>query len=184
MYLSANEIAQSREHALNNFLGLSSVCFNASQRLAELLSLSSREAVEFGSKHLSTIDHCQMATATELRTAAWLENAARAGRRLEEALEILGETHKAMIRGAEAQVCVLDEMAFASLRRVTRTSPWEAELALNVMTVTLQGAEQTLHGMSAAAIETVDLAQQEARQTVESLAEAEPAPGRRQIECK
>lgn len=184
MFLSANEIAQSREHALNNFLGLSSACIEASQRLTDLFSATSREAIECSSKHLPSLHHKQMASVIEIRSAAWLENAARAGRMLEGALEILGATHKAMIRSAETQVCVFDEIALASIRRATKTSPWEAELALNAMKTTLQSAEQTLHGMSAAAIETLELAEEEVHQAVGSLAESKPAPRKRQAARK
>lgn len=183
MFLSANEIALSREHALNNFLGLSSVYFNASQRLAELLSSLSREAIEYGSKQLSDIDFGKT-PAAELHTAAWLDSTARASRLLEDTLEIVGDTHKAMIRNAEAQICVFDEIALASIRRASKTSPWEAELALNAMKSTLQSAEQTLHGMSDAAVETVKLAEQEAHQALENLAEKKPAPRKRQTTRK
>lgn len=183
MFLSANEIAQSREHALNNFLGLSSIYFNASQRLAELLSASSREAIEYSSKQLSDIDFGET-SATELQTAAWVDSAARASRLLEETLEIVGDTHQAMIRNAEAQICAFDEMAFASIRRASKTSPWEAELALSTMKSTLQSAEQTLHGMSDAAVETVKLAEQEAHLALENLAEKKPAPRKRQAAPK
>lgn len=184
MFLSANEIAQSREHVLNNFLGLSAAYFDASLRLSELISASGREAIEHSGKHLNVLSHGSLDTAPALHTTAWLDNTARAGRVLEEALEILGETHKAMIRSAETQVCVFDEIAFASIRRATKTSPREAELALNTMKSALQSAEQTLHGMSAAAIETVELAEQESRQVVESMTEQKPAPRKRQTASK
>ena len=55
MFLSAHEIAHSREHALSNFLSLSATYFNASQRLSELLSTAGREAIEYGGKQLSSL---------------------------------------------------------------------------------------------------------------------------------
>lgn len=173
MFLSSQEIAQSRERALSNLLGLSAACIEASQRLTELLSSTSRDALHHGSKHLTLVGDGQGEAMPQLPATAWLENTVRARRLLDSSLEILGETQKAMIRSAEAQIRVFDEMVFASINRASRSSPWEAEIALRTMKTTLQGAEETLHTMSAAAIQTVELAEHEAHQAVEALAESE-----------
>ena len=174
MFLSSQEIAQSRERALSNLLGLSAACIEASQRLTELLSSTSRDALHHGSKHLALVGDGQGEAMPQLPATAWLENTVRARRLLDSSLEILGETQKAMIRSAEAQIRVFDEMVFASINRASRSSPWEAEIALRTMKTTLQGAEETLHNMSAAAIQTVELAEHEAHQAVEALAESKP----------
>lgn len=183
MFLSANEIARTREHALNNFLGLSSAGIEATQRLAELFSATGRDAIAYNQLQQPP-EHSQIAALTKFHAIAWRENTARLSRMAEGALVILGEAHKAMIRSAEAQICVFDEIAFASIRRATKSSPWEAELALNAMKSTLQSAEQTLHGVSAAAIETFEIAEQEAHQALEHLAEKKPAPRKRQAARK
>lgn len=179
MFLSAHEIAESREHALNNLLGLSQACIEAGQRLSQLLSSTSREAIHHGSKHWSLFGHSRQESVNQAPFTAWLENAARASRMLDSTLEIIGETHKAMIRSAENQVRVFDEIAFASINRAARSSPWEAEIALNAMKSTLQSAEQTLHGISVAAIETVDLAEREVHQAAATIAESKPAARKR-----
>lgn len=184
MFLSAQEIAQSREHTLNNFLSLSAAYFDASQLLSGVLADAGRESLQYGSKHLSGFEFVPLTTAGEISATAWLNNAARACRTLEEALKIIGDTHKTMIRCAEAQACILDEIAFASLRRATKTSPWEAALALNAMKSSLEGAEQTLHDLSRAAIQTVDLAEQDAHQLVDSMAGSPPAPRKRSVRRK
>lgn len=184
MFLSAHEIAHSREHALSNFLSLSATYFNASQRLSELLSTAGREAIEYGGKQLSSLDQSRLASPPDITSTLWIDNATRAARMLEQALEIISEVHKAMIRSAEAQACVFDEMAFAALRRATKTSPWEAELALKAMKTTLEGAEQTLHGMSDAAIQTIDMAEREVQQVTTGIAESKPAPRKRQVKRK
>lgn len=173
MFLSSQEIAQSRERALSNLLGLSAACIEASQRLTELLSSTSRDALHHGRRHLALVGDGQGEATPQLPATAWLENTVRARRLLDSSLEILGETQKAMIRSAEAQIRVFDEMVFASINRASRSSPWEAEIALRTMKTTLQGAEETLHTMSAAAIQTVELAEHEAHQAVEALAESE-----------
>ncbi len=178
MYLTTHEIAQTREHALNNLLGLSSACFEAGRRFSELFSASSRDAIQHGSKHCSLLGHGQIESMTQFPATLWVEQTARAARMLDGALEILGETHKAMIRSAEAQVRVFDEIAFATINRASKSSPWEAEVALRAMKTSLETAENSLAGMSAAAIETVNLAEQEGHQVAEALAD-QPGPARK-----
>jgi hypothetical protein len=184
MFLSSHEIARSREHALNNLLDLSAACIDAGQRFSELISTNSREAVHHGSRHFTQAGHGQFETMTQFPTAVWLESAARTSRLLNGALTIVGETHKAMIRNAESQVRMLDEIVFATINRATKTSPWEAEFALHAMKTSLLGAEQTLHGISEAAIETVTLAENEIHQTTEIIAPSAPAPRRRAVSIK
>jgi hypothetical protein len=179
MFLSAHEIAESRERALNNLLGLSAACIEAGQRLSELVSSSSREAIHHGSKHWSQFGHGQLESMTQFPATVWLEHNARASRMLDGTLEIIGETHKAMIRSAEAQVRVFDEIALASINRAARNSPWEAEIALSAMKSTLQSAEQTLHDISVAAIETIEPAEPEVDQAAENIVESKPAPRKR-----
>lgn len=184
MYLSSHEIARSREHALDNLLDLSAACINASQRFSELISSNSREAVHHGSRHFAQVGHGQLETMTQFPTTVWLDSAARTSRLLDGALAIIGETHKAMIRNAESQVRMLDEIVFATINRSAKSSPWEAEFALQAMKGTLQSAEQTLRGISEAAIETVTLAENEIHQTTEIIAPSAPAPRRRAASSK
>ncbi|MFZ2971133.1 MAG: hypothetical protein WA049_00725 [Ferribacterium limneticum] len=184
MYLSSHEIARSREHALNNLLDLSAACIDAGQRFSELISSNSREAVHHGSRQFAQVSHGQLDTMTQFPTTVWLDSAARTSRLLDGALAIIGETHKAMIRNAESQVRMLDEMVIATINRATKTSPWEAEFALQAMKSTLQSAEQTLHGISEAAIDTVTLAENEIHQTAEIMAPSAPAPRRRAASSK
>lgn len=179
MFLSAHEIARSREHALTNLLDLSTACLEAGQRFSELFSSTSREAIHHGSKHWSQFGHGQVESMTQWPATVWLETSARTSRLLDNTLEILGETQKAMIRSAEAQVRVVDEIVFATINRATRTSPWEVEIGLRAMKTTLETAETTLQGMSAAAIETVDLAEHEVHQIAKTVADAKPATRRR-----
>ena len=76
-----------------------------------------------------------------------------------------------MIEAAEAQVRVFDEIVLASIARVSNFSPRESEMAFDAMRSTLESAEHTLHGLSNAAIQTVELAEQEIHQLSDSLAE-------------
>ena len=174
MYLSAKDIATSRDQTLNNLLGLSSNYLQANQRLVELMTSVSRDSVQHASRHWATLGHGHVESLVQFPAALWLDALARSNQLLESASTILGETHKAMIRNAEAQVKVFDDIVFATIRHAEKSSPWEAEIVLNTLKTTLQGAEQTLHGMSTAAIESVDLAEKEVQQISQTLAESKP----------
>lgn len=179
MFLSAHEIARSRDRALTNLLGLSDACLEAGQRFSELFSSTGREAIHHGSKQWSLFGHGQIESMAQFPAAIWLENSARASRLLDNTLEILSETQKAMIRSAEAQVRVVDEIVFATINRATKSSPWELEIGLRAMKNSLETAEATLQDMSAAAIETVDLAEHEVHQLAKSVANTKPAARKR-----
>ena len=175
MVLTAQEIANTRNHTLNNLLGLSGACLKASQRLSQLLTASTREALQHGSRQWSQLGHGHWETASQFPTALWLEHSSRHSQLFDQWLEILGEAQKQLIRSAENQVRVFDEIVFASIRHAEKSSPWEAEIALGALKTTLSAAESTLRGVSAAAIETVEIAEQEAHQIAGSLAESKPA---------
>lgn len=174
MFLPPELVAQTRESTLNNLLGLSTTCFAASQRLTDLFSAASRDALHIGSKQVAQFGHGQLDSLTTFPAALWLENSARTTKLLDAAYEILGEAHKSLITSAEAQVRAFDQIVFATINRAAKNSPWEAEVALTAMRTTLESAEQTLHGMSAAAIETVELAENEVHQVAENLKENRP----------
>lgn len=171
MYLSQQQIAQTREQALNNLAGLSATCLAASQRLADLFSAAGRDALHLGSRQFAQFGHGQLESLTSFPAALWLEGSARHSKLLDAACEILGEAHKSLIQSAEAQVRVFDAIVFASIDRAARSSPWEGEVALAALRTTLASAEQTLHGVSAAAIETVQLAEDEVHQISASMTE-------------
>jgi len=173
MFLYANDIAKSREHTLSNLREFSVTCFTASRQLSELISIAGRDAILNSHKQWAILGHDQLDSAAQFPAPLWLENSIRASKLLDTAFEIFGETHKALIRTAEVQVRVFDELVFASLQHAEKSSPWEAEIALHAMRTTLESAETTLHGMSAAAIETVDLAERESHQIAQ--ASAKPA---------
>lgn len=171
MFLSPELVTQTQEHTLNNLLGLSSTCFSASQRLSDLFSAAGRDALHHGSKQFAQFGHGQLDSLTSFPSTLWLENSVRTTKLLDAAYEILGETHKSLIQSAEAQVRAFDQIVFATISRAAKNSPWEGEIALAAMRTTLKSAERTLHGMSAAAIETVDLAENQVHQISENLTE-------------
>lgn len=166
MFATAHQIAQSREHALINMLGLSTAWINANQRLSTLLAEVARQRLDHGSQHLEVLSRGEFDVLPKL----WLDQAP-ATQFIEQIYRIVSDTHKAMIEAAEAQVRVFDQIVFASIERARNFSPGEAEIAWGAMRSTLESAEHTLHGMRTAASQTVELAKQEIHQVSESLAE-------------
>lgn len=156
MLLSAQEIALARERALNNMLALSFACIESAHQLSSALAAAGRASVEHGGQHWSQFSLPRPETAVRLPATFWLDNLARAGQLFEEAALIFGETQKAVIRSAEMQVRIFDAMAVAAIERVRKSTPWEGEPALDAMRQSLRSAEQTVHELSEAAVETVE----------------------------
>jgi len=168
MFLSAQQIADSRDHTLNNLLGLSAACLAASQRFSELFSAAGRDALHHGSKHLAHFGHGQLESMTQLPTTLWLEQSVRHSKLLDTAFGIYGEAQKTLLQTAEAQVRVFDEIVFATINRAAKSSPWEGEIALKALRSTLENAEKALHEINVAAIESVSQAEAEEQQVTES----------------
>ncbi len=155
MFLSANEISFARERVLNNMLVLSAACIESGRQLSFAVASAGRASIEHGGRRLSELDSLQPETAAQFPASFWLDNLAQAGRLLDDSLLIVGEVQKALIRSAETQVRIIDAMAIAAIARTRRTSPREAEAALDAMRESLESAEQTFHELSEAAIDTV-----------------------------
>ena len=171
MYVSQELLHHSREQTLNNLLGLSTACLNASQRLSEVFAAASRDTLHHGSRQLAQFSHGQVDSLAQFPTVLWLEGSARHSRLLDAASTILAETHETLIRTAEAQVRLFDQLVYSWIRHAENSSPWEGEIALAALRTSLESAETTLHGMSAAAIGTVQLAENNVHQVTENLTE-------------
>lgn len=175
MYLTAQEIANSRNHTLNNLLSFSDACLEAGQRISRLLTEAGREALQQGSRQWSQLGQGQWENVGQFPAAPWLAGSSQQGRWLDQWLHIFGEAQKSLIRSAEAQVRVFDEIVFATIRHSEKSSPWEAGIVLGALKTTLSAAESTLRGASATAIEAVEIAEQEAHEIAGSLADSKPA---------
>lgn len=181
MYLTPQQVAQTRDHTLSNLLGLSAACLEASRRFSELLASTGRESLHHSSRHLALFGHGQLDALSHFPATLWLEGSSRQSRMLDNAREIFGEAQKALIQTTESQVRVFDSIIFTSLGRLARNSPWEGEIALRAMRTVLETSEQSLHEISVAAVETVAPAGQEVHAITESLTEKKtprkiPAP--------
>ena len=70
-------------------------------------------------------------------------------------LAVCGDAQKALIHSADQQLRIIDSLAISAINRASRSSPWEAEVALQAMKSSLQAAEQAVHEISQAALDTV-----------------------------
>lgn len=163
MFVTRHQLAQSREHALINLLDISTTYLNASQRMSDLMAETSRQ-------RLDKLSQAEFSSPTEAGKIFWPDQA-QTTQFINEIYEIASDTHKAMIESTEAQIRVFDEIVFASIERAKNFSPWETEIAFGAMRSTLENAEQGLHDISTAAIQTVELADQEIHQVSAELAE-------------
>lgn len=155
MLLSAQEISLARERMLSNMLALSVACIDSAHQLLVATTAVGRSGLQQGGAHCSQLLGLSPDMAAQRSTAFVLDQAARAGALFEEALLVASETQKVVIRCSETQVRILDAMAVAAIERLRKTSPWEAEPALNALTESLATTERALHRLSGAAIETV-----------------------------
>ena len=171
MYVSQELLHHSREQTLNNLLGLSTAYLTASQRLSEVFAAAGRDTLHHGSKQLAQFGHGQIDSLAQFPAVLWLEGSARQSRLLDAASTIFADTHQALIRTAEAQVRLFDLLVYSWIHHAEQSSPWEGEIALAALRTSLESAETTLHGMSAAAIETVQLAEDNLHQVAETLTE-------------
>lgn len=142
MFLSAHDVALSRERALSNLLELSVACLQSGQQLTAVLAATGRDSLCPGDG--------------QWPFAGWLDNLARSGRLYDEARLILSNTQMALIRSADQQVRLVDALALAAICRAHKTCPWEIETALGAMKELLQLAEQTVHAVSEAALDAVE----------------------------
>ena len=137
MFLSPQQITQSRDRTLNNLLGLSLAGIAASQRWSSLFSGASQDALHYGSKSLTQFAHGQLESMTQFPATFWLECSIRNRRLLDHVHEILGEAYQAIIQSSEAQIHLFDEIIFSSFRRAAKSGRWEGETALNIVHDTL-----------------------------------------------
>ena len=166
MFVYAREIARSRQQALDHWLGLGHQCIDAGLRLNASLGEHRRQSLSLDPQ----------AWHEEGRQEMLLTGLARHGQQWAQLLEIAGDLQQALIRHFEAQVRAADQLGYALVSHLRQQSPWEASLALDAVESGLNAAENSLEGVSAAALESIELAGQETQALVEKIA---PTPPRR-----
>lgn len=156
MLLSAHEIAQGREQTLFNFLSLSGVWLQAGQQLTVAMAMAGREGFQHGAAALPLSPASTLPEMVQWPFSWWLDNMARVGQLINNAMLVYGEAQQALIRSADMQVQILDGLAISAINRACRSSPWEAEVPLQVMKTSLQAARQAMHEINEVAAEEVE----------------------------
>ena len=85
----------------------------------------------------------------------WLDHLARTCQLFDQGWSVCSDTQKAVIHSADQQLQIIDSLAISAINRARRSSPWEADVALQAMQSSLQAAEQTVHEISQAALDTL-----------------------------
>jgi hypothetical protein len=172
--LSSDVAAGARDKALNSLFDLSATWFDAGQRLTGLYASASREAVHQGSRQLAGFGHGQIDSLTQFPAALWLEAGARTARLFDASLAVAGETHRALLQAAEAQVHLFDETVASLSGRSRLVTPWESGLALATLRTTLEKIERTMHGTGKTSAEPLAMAGAEAHPIAGQLKENAP----------
>ena len=175
MLLSAEEVSLARERMLNNMLALSVACLESARQLTVAAAAAGRSGFQLGGEHWSQLVGLRAEVAAQNSAAFVLDHVAQAGSLFEEAVLVFSETQKTVIRCSETQVRILDAMAVAAIERVRKTTPWEAELALDALSESLVTAAQAVHQLSEAAIGTVERLENGMRDAVVAKPKGRPA---------
>lgn len=173
MFPTAQEIARSREHAVDNLLSFSHAWLDSAGKLCDALSGNSRDALSMSRERFADFGAGRLGPL--LPDTVWSDQ----GSRLLDTLgEIVAAHHRQVIEHAEAQIRVFDELVFAAIHRAGQTAPWESAVTLGTLRASLEGAERALRSMTETAQQTVDLAEHELHQLTVAAVDTAPAEGR------
>lgn len=177
MYISPREVADTRDHTLHNLLAASTAWLDAGERLTDLFARTGRDLIAHGGRQMEKLANGHP---LGLPSGLWLNSLPyKPAQLFEEALDIIGATHSAVVQATQAQIRACDQLLDAAIDRAAQRSPWEGELALTLVKSTLKSAGNTLQNLTEAAIQTVEKAEAQVKQTTGLQAEealAKPAP--------
>lgn len=156
MYLSASEIAHSRDQALQNLLAASTAYVDAGERLTALLARAGHDIIERAGHQVARWTD---GSAHKKPGDFWLGALpADPARFWDETLGIFGDTYATMVEAAQAQVGACDRLLVAAIDRSTRAAPWEGEIALAMLRNTVAGVESSLNHLADAITRTSEAA--------------------------
>lgn len=176
MYLTTNEIHESRYNTVRLFSDVSNVCLDGGNRLSWLFLKSTRQALAWSGEYATKIaagynqgDSVQQPSLPEIPAFA---NATCVQ---EEFCEVLIDIYKALLRAAEEQIRICDQLLLYAIKHGARTSPWEGEIALNTLRASVESAEVALHGITDMAIHNVEIVEEQGKQVTGKVAPSRPA---------
>lgn len=156
MFLTSSTVFRSRVHALHNLAELTAAQIDIVERVSDLVASTTRASFDrIGQKGFAAFTPNTSDSSLEAPIAVQF---------IDQMFEITGDSQKALIKTAEAQIHMVDEMIFAAIERVKNFSPREIEGGLETMNIALRSAEDTLHEASSRALNTLELSEQEFHQ--------------------
>ena len=140
MFLTSSTVFRSRVHALHNLAELTAAQIDIVERVSDLVASTTRASFDrIGQKGFAAFTPNTSDSSLEAPIAVQF---------IDQMFEITGDSQKALIKTAEAQIHMVDEMIFAAIERVKNFSPREIEGGLETMNIALRSAEDTLHEAS------------------------------------
>ncbi|EMB9908934.1 hypothetical protein VAL12_006981 [Pseudomonas aeruginosa] len=167
MYLTTQEIHDARTKYFNNVFGVSNAALVATEQLLDIFSRSGRESLKASESHFAVLESSQHSFITQFPMIVWLDECARSGQVFHETIDVMANVHKSLMQTAETQVHIFDKALMSLIRRTSNTSPAEVVPVLSVMEITIETTEQTLHGVTNAAIQVVESFDTEAHEVID-----------------
>ncbi|WP_434514340.1 hypothetical protein AB6Q56_17580 [Dechloromonas sp. ARDL1] len=167
MYLTTQEIHDTRTKYFNNVFSASNAALVATEQLLDIFSSSGRESLRASESHFTVLKTSQLSFMPQLPMIVWLDECARSGRVFHKTIDVMANVHKSLMQTAETQVHIFDKALMSLIRRTSNTSPAEVVPVLSIMEITIETTEQTLHGVTNAAIQVVESFDTEASEDID-----------------
>lgn len=173
MYLSPDDIRQTRLATLDNLLAASQIWVDASGRFADLGLRAGRHTLEEGRGQLEDLI-AQEPLRFELpplqQLSAWRGDSAEWMR---EAFEIIGDAQQGLLATARDQVATLDTILLRQMDRAALSADATGEAAIDHVKQAIREAEAGFKELTDAAARGSDMVEEQIRQVSEAIA-AEP----------
>jgi hypothetical protein len=172
MYLSPDDIRQTRLATLDNLLAASQIWVDASGRFADLGLRAGRHTLEEGRGQLEDLIAQEPCVSNCLlqQLSAWRGDSAEWMR---EAFEIIGDAQQGLLATARDQVATLDTILLRQMDRAALSADATGEAAIDHVKQAIREAEAGFKELTDAAARGTDMVEEQIRQVSEAIA-AEP----------
>lgn len=173
MYLSPDDIRQTRLATLDNMLAASRIWVDASGRLADLGLRAGRQTLEEGRGQLEELigqEPLRFELPPLQKMSAWRGDSAEWMR---EAFEIIGDAQQGLLATARDQVATLDTILLRQMDRAALSADATGEAAIDHVKQAIREAEAGFKELTDAAARGTDMVEEQIRQVSEAIA-AEP----------
>ena len=164
MFLPSSSLLKTRISALHNFAELTATQLDVIERVSELMASTTRAGFDRITPNGILIRPNEAVESTPDTSIAL--------QFVDQMFDIAWDSQKALIKSAEAQIQMFDEIVFAAIERASNFSPREAEGGFETMNIVLKSAEDTLHDVSSRVVHTVELSEQEFHEATRMVANA------------